>query len=523
MIESLDQKPPFIEIASEAVKNIKEPLILYGIVETIFLIFILLTGKKISSGLVPLVYVLAALVLFVAFFHFILVYHRQRMEFGNVERPKPEDVIKTIPDGSAIKPCKVRFFPRSDSPEFHIYIKELILNSRHQVYIGIGLNLLQREPLTSDVFEKAAQGSSTVEIYLADPLCPNVETRLIEEELGEIRPPIGQNGLLQRLESLLDLWEKFRYPGSISVNLFMHYPTFALLILDDDYFIYPYGYATLGNFSPVLLFSKKNPEDNPIIDFLDKQYRRIKESSIDAREVFSVRSNRSIDPDKAYQFALYFIPSGDSDFYRFGTKILGYDVRNRRTHTSQWQEYVGNACEFGFHLTLCDALFFFSESHARSAIADIKFLLKSFKSFEISGFQVKEDFPAAGCAAIKVQDTEGVLEAMEYELVQRVYRRAAASYYSIDLAPTKRDNDFKRARLMIERYKAPYILQRFYPHFTLLTQLPQEKKLDITQELKESFEKEVGNQVIRVNKVAIMTRNTSKEPWVIKEEICLGR
>jgi 2'-5' RNA ligase len=92
----------------------------------------------------------------------------------------------------------------------------------------------------------------------------------------------------------------------------------------------------------------------------------------------------------------------------------------------------------------------------------------------------------------------------------------------MEMVPTKRDNDLKRARMMIERYKAPYILQRFYPHFTLLTQLPQNKSLQINKELKELFSKEVGNPVLRVNKLALMTRLSPESPWVIKEEICLG-
>ena len=198
-------------------------------------------------------------------------------------------------------------------------------------------------------------------------------------------------------------------------------------------------------------------------------------------------------------------------------------MRKRQTHLSQWHEYVGSASEFGFHLTLCDALYFFSEAHARTAIADIKFLLRQIKPFEISGFQMAVDFPAPGSLAIKTQDPDGILEALEHELVQRVYRRAAASCYSLELTPTKRDNDLKRARMMIERYKAPYILQRFFPHFTLMSQLPTEKKPQIRQELNEIFSKEVGNSALRVNKLALMTRLSPGTPWVIKEEICLGR
>jgi hypothetical protein len=421
MLESFTQKPPFIEVASEAVKSIKEPLLLYGILESIFLIFILLVGKNVPSGLVPLVYVLAALVLFIAFSHFTLSYRRQRLEFIAKTPQQMSTASRKLQPQKDSTPDKIRFFSKSDSPEFHSYIEQLILKVRHQVFIGTGLNILQRDPITSDVFKRAAQGCCSVEIYLADPICPDVEIRLIEEELGDFKPPVGKTGLVQRLETLVDLWKKFNYCNSISINLFMHYPTFALLILDDDYFIYPYGYAILGNYSPVLQFSKDNSEDQPIIEFLDNQYRRVKENSVDARTVFAVRNTKSIDVNKLYPFALYFIPPEDSEFYRFGTKILGYDIRKHQIHLSQWQEYVGTANEFGFHLTLCDVLYFFSETQAGAAIAEIRFLLKQFKPFEISGFQIASDFPAPGNVAIRVQDPDGILVALENELVHRVY------------------------------------------------------------------------------------------------------
>jgi hypothetical protein len=66
------------------------------------------------------------------------------------------------------------------------------------------------------------------------------------------------------------------------------------------------------------------------------------------------------------KFAVYFVPSPDSSFYEFGSQILGYDLRARRSVaiSSGLEKEVGkiednwvqDARPYGFHLTICDAL-----------------------------------------------------------------------------------------------------------------------------------------------------------------------
>jgi hypothetical protein len=447
MSDTMLSKPPFANVAVEAIKKIRAQLLLYVIVETVLIIFLLLVGKRVAPGFLPFVYVLSVLVLIVAFFHFALEYMRLRMEQTVSSIPPP--AVQPLADGEGGK----RIFSRSDSPEFHTLIEELILKCRRMVLIGTGLNVLQRGPFASDVMNRAVKENCILEIYLADPLCPDVESRLIEEELGDIAPPVGQGGLSRGLEMLGRMWRAHNYHKSIAINLFMHYPTFALLILDNDYLVYPYGYATLGNYSPVFRFSKEREENDAVIRFLENQYLRIKKNSVDVRMVDAVRNSKEIDVNKLHPFAIYFIPPEDSELYQFGTEVLGYDIRKRQLKASPWQEYVGGAREFGFHLTICDVLYFFSETHAKSAVEEIKFLAKTFKPFDISDFLLTPGLPDENSLAVRVDDRSGRLEAMHHEIVHRVYRRAAASNYSLGLAPLERDNNTERAQMMIERYK----------------------------------------------------------------------
>ena len=71
-------KLPFSEIVKEAVKKIKQPLLLYGISESALLISLLLCGKDITKGMYPIVYTLAGLIVFIAIGHFTLEFYRGR-------------------------------------------------------------------------------------------------------------------------------------------------------------------------------------------------------------------------------------------------------------------------------------------------------------------------------------------------------------------------------------------------------------------------------------------------------------
>ena len=59
---------------------------------------------------------------------------------------------------------------------------------------------------------------------------------------------------------------------------------------------------------------------------------------------------------------------------------------------------------------------------------------------------------------------------------------------------------------MIKRYMAPYILSHFRPHFTLLTEVPPDKQVQIDQRLGEELRRRklAGSLEIEINRLAIM-------------------
>jgi hypothetical protein len=367
---------------------------------------------------------------------------------------------------------------------------------------------------------RAADGQCRLEIYLADPESPAVQVRLIEEELGDARPSVGRSGLRHRLEALLEEAGRLGSPPTLSIRLFGHYPGFALLIADQHYFVYPYGYATLGNFSPVIRFSKDDPDDRDVIEFLDRQYEQIQRSSTDAAFVADVRAGRK-GRAELLPFALYFVPQERSSLYGFGSSVLGYDVRTRAVRGG-WPQGVGAAVEFGFHLTCCDVLYFVNRRDLELAIEEVAFVARDLQPFELDGLALRAGFPDPRCISIEAQDPSGTLEALHCELVHRVYRLAGASNYTLEPLEPTRTSAVLRASLMTKRFKAPYILKAYQPHFTLLADLDPSGQDAALQALSAEFARLVRERWITVDRLAVMERPAGASHWTIAREIPLG-
>ena len=439
----------------------------------------------------------------------------------------PESVSPIPPSSFGHEPAfGVRIHEKSQCDDFHALIKEKMRKAQRIVLIGTGLNVLQNDAFALEIMENIRDNPAgrSMEIFLANPFSPDVESRLIEEETGNYLPPVGKSGLLSRLRTFLDLWKNVGYPKEIRLRLFTHYPTFALIIADDNYFIYPYGYATLGNFSPVIQFFKGDPISASMIQFLDDQYNLVRKNAQDLKETIDLHDMKAAANIDMPAFAFYFIPQVNTGFYKFGSEVLGYDVRKEKEVESNWHAFVGGARRFGFHLTLCDALYFQTASERKRACKEVEFVLKNFKRFEIENMEIRAQFPDKSSISIVPVDRTGNLEALHHELVQRVYRRAAGSDYSFNRAEIKRfQNDASDPRnlLMINRYRAPYILSKFAPHFTLLTEVPEDKMIQISRDLQKKFLETTPSRSVSVHQMAIMTTPDFKAPWKIEQEIPL--
>jgi hypothetical protein len=435
------------------------------------------------------------------------------IKISKEEQPQAQTAKKTEP--------KV-LYANSDDAEFSALFEQNLLEAKTIAMIGTGFNILRRDPMMK-IFIRRIQDNCQINILAANPFSPNVQTRLIEEETNEVKPLVGKAGLVEWMGRLLYLRKQMGNPSKLVLRLFPYYPSYAVFIFDgQDYFYYPYGYAQLGTLSPVFHFTKSNPAHEAMILFLDGQFNMIDERSTDAKIVFDLHSREKVDPAQLTAFAVYIVPRADSPLYKFGSQVLEYDLRAARDlQPMRWHSAIGAAADFGFHLTVADALYCTQSSDVDLINEEVEFIAKEFRTFPLS-FILTKDFPNHMGISLVCQDESGSLEALHHEMVARVYRKAAASNYSLGIAKADRDSNKQRSDLMIQRYHAPYILQQFKPHFSLLSNVPQDRKDQLFHDLKKIMEKHEVDSSILIDSIVLMHRPEKDKPWRIHSEHKLG-
>ncbi len=419
----------------------------------------------------------------------------------------------------------IKYFPESDSSKYQDYIEKKILKAKKIVMIGTGLNILFKDPIRDRILKYANDSQCKFEIFLANPSSISVEERLIEEELGDEKPPVGRDGLIDRLRGLIIYFCRLGKPTNFEIKLFNNYPTFSLMIVDNEYIIYPYGMARLGNYSPVFVFSKKK-RNIELIKFFDTQYKTIKRYSVNAELILSKNFIKRSDIENLSLtlVAVYFIPREESKLYTFGSNIIGYDIRGQRAFPSDYKEIIGSAENFGFHLTICDALYFSSDHEIETIAARVEYIVKKISPFNITNLQIQTECPDDHCISIIGKDITGYLEILHTEFVNHIYKMAIGSNYSFEIAPLLLNDQNKvRTENMIKWYNAPYILQSYKPHFTLCTKLKNGDINTIYEKFNNKFQNDGIENEIKVSSVSIVTKPIKSQHWKMYKEIPLGK
>jgi Protein of unknown function (DUF1045) len=431
--------------------------------------------------------------------------------------------VRTV-DGSADR--VVRVYPTPGSAEFCRDIRRLIGSSRRMLFVGTGLSVLNEPDVRTALVSRAREPGVTIDICLANPYNPSVQDRLIEEEMFGQRAPTNLHGLKDRFQYLLheiSQLQKLQLARKMDVRLFEHYPTAAILILDKDIFTYRYGYHELGSRSPVTWLRDDGGAD---ATFLRSDAERTLRDSVSARMVVkALREPGYCDPAWTLA-AVYIIPNRRTSLYRFGSELIGYDIHGQRRMPARscpvagFRDAVGQTSTYGFHITLADALYFATDAAVERVKAELHFLSREFSLFELTDIHL--EYPFHGnrkMMALGCKDPSGRAEALHHEIVSRIYRLAISSTYR-----TRKDRRMKagldpRLRLMLQRYRAPYILHEYHPHFTLASNCPQDAMLanELAEQVEARFKERVRNPSLRVRELCLAVKRHGDEQWRIED------
>jgi len=416
----------------------------------------------------------------------------------------------------------VRTYPYSQHPEFFTNVERLARMASEITLIGTGLNLLWQENILDLLIARARSGESQVTVCLGNSGSPHVLDRLIEERMDENRAPLGRGA--RNVQALVERLENAGNPDAFKFLLFEHYPTFAILIFGNQIFVYPYAYQVLGTSSPILQIKD---DGSPETEFFKAHAQRVLRDAVPARDVVKAHHNSGFYSSEWKSAAVFAIPEPDTEFYQAGSALLGYDIwREAKIPASgehaYIRQYVGEAANYGFHLTLADALFFCNAAALNRVRAELRLLAEQFNSVCLTSSGIFDGFQDPAATVLQVSDNSGTLEALHHELVGRVYSIAISSTFRAGRARKRLPQNESRARLMVKRYGAPYILASFTPHFTLCSAMPTDPatRARILRDLNSNSILAAGEN-FEINEIVMVVRDSGEERWRILERFRL--
>jgi hypothetical protein len=182
------------------------------------------------------------------------------------------------------------------------------------------------------------------------------------------------------------------------------------------------------------------------------------------------------------RFAVYFVPKAGDSLYEFGTQILGYDVRARRSaqmSPSLQQElgkiedsWVGHARPFGVHVTICDALDcdFATIPAVEARLSDLFDCFDPGTKFQLRRYneQPVAIWGETGAHSIVLRyDPNLELAMLHALLVGCINPLGQGSGYLRDLITGDRTFD-ETLKRKIRLFSSHTVLDNWKPHFTLL-------------------------------------------------------
>ncbi len=169
-------------------------------------------------------------------------------------------------------------FPTSEDLRTITSLEKSLNSCEEASLFATGLNFFWNAGYFQLLEDRISKAELRVQICMA-----NFRSQVIIDRLeDEPEHPIGILGSEHLVKRLMRLEDRINDRARFSLNLFSHYPTYAMLIFDEEIYVYPYGFKALGNSSPTFYWKGKDPA----IQFFKQQFILIWDQSTPATEIY---------------------------------------------------------------------------------------------------------------------------------------------------------------------------------------------------------------------------------------------
>jgi hypothetical protein len=176
--------------------------------------------------------------------------------------------------------CQIRLLPRCGDPKTRQMLYRSMSSAKQIGIFGIGLSFLWDSGFFARFEKRVLGGAVAARKCMAHFRSADILRRLKEEPAH----PIGIGGSETLVRSLLEVEARVSDPNRFSLRLFDHYPTYATLQFDDEIYLYPYCFKSLGNAAPTFYWRGKDPA----AQFFREQFEALWSHSQPAEQVYAL-------------------------------------------------------------------------------------------------------------------------------------------------------------------------------------------------------------------------------------------
>ena len=215
------------------------------------------------------------------------------------------------------------------------------------------------------------------------------------------------------------------------------------------------------------------------------------------------------------RYGIYFIPDESTEFYKIGSKILGYDIRNRKIIALR----QNSAHFFGFHATIRGI---FKTSQIECVQKDIKKICLSFEPLRLENSYLYSFNKFNRSIRFKLNRISAkYLYELHFQVVEVIERYRIKTYIS----PETRTiiSSLKSRELeLLEQYGDPRVLDGYIFHFTLANRASTKEILEIDKLINEEKEKLINKDIL-VDRLSIVYQEKEDRYWKIMNEFSFER
>jgi hypothetical protein len=226
------------------------------------------------------------------------------------------------------------------------------------------------------------------------------------------------------------------------------------------------------------------------------------------------------------RYAIYFVPSAATEFFRFGSAVLGYDcytgasVRRPAALDAEpefWDRLTAEPRSYGFHATL-KAPFTLSPSSGEAQ------LVSALHSFAGLGHSIPALMPAvqmlSGFAAIVPAAASPAIDELAAKCTT-IFDAFRAPMTAQERAQRVAAGLNQSQIANLDRWGYPYLFADFRFHMTLTSRVDRERRDDVLATLQKALGRTCKDRALAIERISLVRQNDANTPFRVIEQATL--